>query len=263
MNNNFFKIVFSFSIVFFLSCESEINTDVVSVSDFDLVTFEDDVVGFNLNQSETNTQTITVFTSRPTGSDRTFNLAVITDEAVQTPFDGQFTTTVDNSLYEVPESVVIPANETSATFDVTITDGGLSSEDSIVIAFTSEEQSQNPFPLVLDIQIVCPVNSLILDINFDDFAEETRWELYDLNGVSPVLLNSGGDNEAYDALDSESISVRLCIDSGDFGFVIYDAFGDGICCSFGEGSYTLTLNGEVIRSGGSFTNFELTEFTAP
>jgi len=39
-------------------------------------------------------------------------------------------------------------------------------------------------------------------------------------------------------------------------FAIYDAFGDGICCSYGTGSYTVEYNGTDIASGGTFNNEE-------
>ena len=43
-----------------------------------------------------------------------------------------------------------------------------------------------------------------------------------------------------------------------YKFVIQDSFGDGICCSLedGFGGYTLNFQGEVIASGGYFTDVE-------
>ena len=37
-------------------------------------------------------------------------------------------------------------------------------------------------------------------------------------------------------------------------------YGDGICCSFGNGSYSFCVNGEVVASGGSFNNSDVTSF---
>lgn len=37
-------------------------------------------------------------------------------------------------------------------------------------------------------------------------------------------------------------------------------YGDGICCVFGAGSYTLSLDGETVATGGQFFYFEETDF---
>jgi hypothetical protein len=41
---------------------------------------------------------------------------------------------------------------------------------------------------------------------------------------------------------------------------VYDSWGDGICCGYGEGNYELTVAGEVVASGASFGSEEITEF---
>jgi hypothetical protein len=42
-------------------------------------------------------------------------------------------------------------------------------------------------------------------------------------------------------------------------FEIYDSYGDGICCGYGQGSYTVTFQGNVIVSGGQFTDQSIHE----
>ena len=39
--------------------------------------------------------------------------------------------------------------------------------------------------------------------------------------------------------------------AGDYTFSI-DLYGDGICCSYGTGSYSLTAGGDELASGGEF-----------
>jgi hypothetical protein len=46
------------------------------------------------------------------------------------------------------------------------------------------------------------------------------------------------------------------IPSSMYTLEIDDAYGDGICCSEGAGSYSVTLNDEVVASGGKFNNKE-------
>ena len=45
-----------------------------------------------------------------------------------------------------------------------------------------------------------------------------------------------------------------------YEFTIFDSFGDGICCSYGEGSYSVSAAGEVVASGGDFGSSETTLF---
>lgn len=239
----------------FVACDNEIDADATSVSDYEFISFQDDVLSFELNQSGTSARTITVYNSRKSSSDKTYNLEVLPIEFN----DGQGTT-ISSDFYTVPSSVTIPANASSAQFDVSITDNGFGSGDRLVLGFADDNTALNPHPLRMDIVIVCPVNELILDITFDNYAEETSWELYSDISTSPTLIASGS---GYGDLDDQSIQERLCIDNGDFGFVIYDAYGDGICCSFGQGSYSLTVNGEIIHQGGLFGANEVTTFSLP
>ena len=52
---------------------------------------------------------------------------------------------------------------------------------------------------------------------------------------------------------------NICPSSTDcYDFIIYDTYGDGICCSWGNGSYSVSYNGTVVASGGSFTFSETT-----
>ena len=45
-----------------------------------------------------------------------------------------------------------------------------------------------------------------------------------------------------------------------YNFTITDSFGDGICCSYGEGSYSVSVDGVVVASGGDFADIESTSF---
>ena len=48
------------------------------------------------------------------------------------------------------------------------------------------------------------------------------------------------------------------LSSGSYQFTITDSFGDGICCSYGSGSYTVQVGGIVAKTGGAFTYQEST-----
>ena len=92
-------------------------------------------------------------------------------------------------------------------------------------------------------------------ITCDDYPSETTWDLVDSGGN---VMNSGGPYST----DGEIVDVDCQLAEGEYTFSIYDAWGDGICCDYGEGFYTLTLDGEIIFEGnGEFDAEESTTFT--
>ena len=91
----------------------------------------------------------------------------------------------------------------------------------------------------------------------DEYGDETSWDFKDSNdtilysGETDVYGNETTYNHTFDVLTG-----------GCYTFTIYDSEGDGICCSYGEGSYTLTdSNSNVIATGGEFSAQETVSFT--
>jgi hypothetical protein len=88
----------------------------------------------------------------------------------------------------------------------------------------------------------------------DNYGGETTW---DITNSAGDVVSSGGP---YDPTTEYFHSSLL--EDGDYTFTIYDAWGDGICCAYGEGMYEVSLDdGTVIASGGEFTDMESTPFT--
>ena len=96
-----------------------------------------------------------------------------------------------------------------------------------------------------------------LELYTDDYAEETSWEFREIGGA---VLYSGSYNESDDNtifIETFDVAPDNC-----YEFEIFDSYGDGICCEFGDGFYNLSSdNGEVIINGGEFENLELTEIS--
>ncbi len=96
-----------------------------------------------------------------------------------------------------------------------------------------------------------------LSITFDNYPEETSFDIKDANGA---VVFSGGTygSEA----DGSTLNIPMCLDAGCYTFTIYDSYGDGICCSYGSGSYTYTKDsdGSILASGASFTSSDATSF---
>lgn len=73
----------------------------------------------------------------------------------------------------------------------------------------------------------------------DNYPNESSWKLFSNN----IEIASGLSN-----------SDTFCIDTLNcFRFEMYDSYGDGICCNYGQGSYTVTWEGNIVAQGGQFT----------
>lgn len=104
----------------------------------------------------------------------------------------------------------------------------------------------------------CPCNGTLVTvtINLDNYPEETSWTLTDAGGL---VVASGGTYGSQP--DGSTVSEDFCLPDGCYDFQINDAYGDGICCSYGTGSYTVSDDGgNTLASGGSFGSTETTNF---
>lgn len=100
-----------------------------------------------------------------------------------------------------------------------------------------------------------PCTDVVVSINLDNYPEETSW---DITNSSGVVVASGG---TYGSLpDGSNVTVTECLNDGCYDFTIFDSFGDGICCGFGSGDYTVSVGGAIVASGGSFDSAETTNF---
>jgi lysyl endopeptidase len=94
-----------------------------------------------------------------------------------------------------------------------------------------------------------------LTIITDEYGAETTWDLADAAGT---VVWSGGP---YTNTAVETLALSNCdLADGCYTFTIYDAFGDGICCAYGTGSYSLSAAGVVVAAGGEFGSSESTVF---
>lgn len=100
----------------------------------------------------------------------------------------------------------------------------------------------------------CTDNEVTLTIVLDNYPEETSWQILD----GATVVASGGTYGSQP--DGSTVIETACLPDGCYDFVITDTYGDGICCSFGNGSYTLTGGGSTLASGGSFGSSETTNF---
>ena len=95
----------------------------------------------------------------------------------------------------------------------------------------------------------CDGNELEIKITFDQYPDETSWILQqDSNIIKQVSKNEYSNDLRY-----SQIHDRVCLVNGvEYTWTIFDSAKDGICCSFGQGSYELEMNGVILGFGDEF-----------
>lgn len=101
-----------------------------------------------------------------------------------------------------------------------------------------------------------PCTDVTVTVNLDNYPGETAWLITDSTGY---LVASSGN---YTNQSAGSTVVKIaCLTDGCYDFIITDEYADGICCGFGNGSYSVTdADGNTLASGGQFGSSETTNF---
>ena len=86
-----------------------------------------------------------------------------------------------------------------------------------------------------------------INLTTDNYGSETSWEL--VNETTGVIAASGsgyGNNQTI-----TPVTVNL-VDGNCYKFIIEDTYGDGICCAYGNGSFSFAAGSTTFSSGGQF-----------
>jgi len=97
----------------------------------------------------------------------------------------------------------------------------------------------------------CPAGQGVLIVNIvpDNYPNETSWKVFANNiQIANGLVNS----------DTICVDTSACL-----RVEIYDSYGDGLCCGYGIGSYSVIWNGVQVASGGQFTSLASHSFNCP
>ncbi|MEM9051956.1 MAG: PEP/pyruvate-binding domain-containing protein, partial [Bacteroidota bacterium] len=119
-----------------------------------------------------------------------------------------------------------------------------------------EDSSNNSASTTTDLDSSGDIITLV--INADNYPQETSWELFDVN-VNQLVAS--GEMNFGDELFTEDICVNY---NSCFSLIVYDSFGDGICCQYGIGDF-LILNAEgetIVYNDGDF-DYEAQEDFCP
>ncbi|RZP00464.1 MAG: Omp28-related outer membrane protein [Flavobacteriales bacterium] len=94
-----------------------------------------------------------------------------------------------------------------------------------------------------------------LNLVTDNYASETSWQLTDSSGY--IIAQNGSLSNA----STYSTEIEIPTSDECYTFTINDTYGDGICCGYGLGSYSITDDsGNTIISGGEFSSVDTSTF---
>lgn len=185
-----------------------------------------------------------VLTLKNSGSD---NLTACTidwtvDNIAQTPYmwTGNLSTNQTQNI-SFPTQTFTPGNH-SIEFTIASANNGTdlnSNNDNIYVSFT-----------------IVDGDEMTVSILTDDYGDETSWEIR--NAQNQVVASGSGYG------DATQYDIPACLADGCYTFTIYDEYGDGICCEYGNGNYEiLSPEGDVMGSGAEFGDDESIEFCLP
>ena len=99
-------------------------------------------------------------------------------------------------------------------------------------------------------------SQVVVEILTDNYPGEITWTLSDANGQ----LLSGGPYGSSGTTYTDSVCIAGADEFPCLQFVINDSYGDGICCGYGQGAYTLFLDGVAVATGGDYGQQDQVQF---
>jgi len=114
-----------------------------------------------------------------------------------------------------------------------------------------------------DIEVILGPSNVHTDITVtivtDQWGSETTWTLW--NGSLGILTGGPYTDLGSSGIQSQTPASTTVPAYSCLTFKIEDSYGDGICCDYGNGSYTITDGlGNIIAQGGDFSTSEEIKF---
>ena len=117
----------------------------------------------------------------------------------------------------------------------------------------TDPNADNYDPLALFDNGTCtPCNTgseIKIILNYDNYPEETFWGVNDAGNVNNFMSSGGLTGSTLD---------QYCASPGTYKVTLYDTFGDGMCCGFGIGQYSIFVDDVLVAQGGNFLWEEVT-----
>lgn len=97
----------------------------------------------------------------------------------------------------------------------------------------------------------------VMTIQPDNYGSETTWEVR--NGAGSVIASGG----PYTDGNTTPVNANVTINANDcFTVTVFDSYGDGMCCAYGQGSWTLKdPSNNVVATGAQFNSADAKAFS--
>jgi hypothetical protein len=94
----------------------------------------------------------------------------------------------------------------------------------------------------------------------DNYGVETTWQLK--NSAGTIVQSGGPYTGSGSGTGTTVANLNWTLPPNCYTLTIFDTAGDGICCNYGTGSWTLRTNSgaTVVGTGGTFTTSESVSF---
>ncbi len=100
--------------------------------------------------------------------------------------------------------------------------------------------------------------TVTLQLNLDRYGNETTWQI--VQGSNVVASGGPYTQQASNGVYPQP-PISICLPDGCYDLKVGDSYGDGICCAFGNGNYTLTgPSGTLVSGNGQFTTLATHDF---
>ena len=106
-------------------------------------------------------------------------------------------------------------------------------------------QNFNPAATLDNGTCTYPCSDVTVTILTDNYPGETTWTV--TNGSGTTVMSGGPYSTT-----GTTFNETACLEVGCYTLNVFDSYGDGICCAFGNGSYTVNVDGVDILTGGEF-----------
>ena len=201
---------------------------------------------------------IVVFATQTSNVDRVINVDL---DDVESDYDAA-------DLISYPQSITIPAGSLSGEGEIVFDADNLVLGEEGTLYFDLVNPADGMINRTADrTRIIyakeCLFNQVDLNITFDNYPEETAWRLFDSdsNVIASGGFDGSGNITGYAVLgyaDASTFSTKFCLESGNYSFVIYDDYGDGMYTNATvQGNYSIKFGDVVLGSGGG--NFGLSQ----
>ncbi|MBX2980852.1 MAG: trypsin-like peptidase domain-containing protein [Flavobacteriales bacterium] len=129
----------------------------------------------------------------------------------------------------------------------------------VTASLPNGQADQNPSNNVRtqNFNVASPGEYVNLAITLDNYGSETTWQLATDEGS---ILYTGGPYQ--DGQNQTVVNNQWCLGTGCYVFTLFDDYGDGICCEYGNGSYTINSLGgtNYVTANGQFTETDVRPF---